>query len=55
MGAWSWGDVSVVEGAGFGVTFVLVVLYEAEATRVGETADGELKNEPSSKVSRKSL
>jgi hypothetical protein len=52
MGSWSWGDVSVV---GFGVTFVLVVLYEAEATRVGETVDGGLKNEPSSKVSRKSL
>lgn len=52
MGAWSWGDVSVVdvvEGPGFGVVYV------SEVTRVGETADGALKNEPSSRVSRKSL
>ena len=52
-GSLEFADVRAVEG--FGVTFVLVVVYAAEDTRVSEIVDGELKNELTSKVSRKAV
>jgi hypothetical protein len=50
VAAWSWGVDSVVDE--FGVTLVLVEANEGDETR---EVVGAAKNEPSSKVSRKSL